>query len=204
VNALFGALLLATQLQSVPMVRDRETRVEPVCGLALRRVSPSPAPVESGVLLSFSEASSPRPVAIKLNRLTWFEPADDLEHELAIRFADGNQMTAGRAARGHALAFLCATRGPFQVECLTHGRVLFTGFILAGDWVTVCVRDGCRFSVLPDGDYSSVFWPAVGRRQSGPTIHVRGRNLTPGVINGYLLKVDEGEVDLQGSVSVPR
>lgn len=196
-GASLGVLLLAAllqsllPLQSLPVVRGQESRVEPVCGLALRRVSNSPAPVESGVLLAFSEDVAPRAVAIKGNRLAWFEPADDLRHDLALRFADGTQVTAGNAARGHALAFLCAAKGPFQVECLTHQRVLFTGFILAGDWVTVCAHEGCRFSALPDGDYASVFWTTTGGKQPGPVIHVRGGVLTPSEVKGYLLKVEE-------------
>lgn len=187
-----GLFLLAI-LQSRPMPQAQESGFQPVCGVALRRVSNSPPPVESGVLLSFSESVSPRPVAIKSNRLAWFEPTDDFRHDLVLRCADGSEMTAGYAARGHALAFLCATTGPFQVECLTHRLVLFTGLILAGDWVTVCVHEGCRFSALPDGDYSSVFWTAIGSKQPGPVIHVRGRVLTPSTINGYLLKLEEAD-----------
>ena len=159
----------------------------------MRRVSNSRAPVESGVLLSFSEGVAPRAVAIKRNRLAWFEPADDLRHDLALRFGDGRKATAGYAARGHALAFLCAARGPFQVECLTHQRVLFTGFVLSGDWVTVCGREGCRFSALPDGDYASMFWTAIGGKQPGPVIHVRRGILTPSEVNGHLLKVEAAD-----------
>jgi hypothetical protein len=188
-----GVLLLTTRLRSFPAAQGPENRAEQVCGLALKRVSKSRAPVESGVLLSFSEGLAPRAVAIKRNRLAWFEPADDLRHDLALRFADGSRMSAGSAARGHALAFLCAARGPFEVECRTHQRVLFTGFILAGDWVTVCGREGCRFSALPDGDYASTFWTAIGGKQPGPVIHVRGGALSPSEANGRRLKVEEAD-----------
>jgi hypothetical protein len=189
-----GVLLLTARLHSGPAAQRPENRAAQVCGLALRRVSNSPAPVESGVLLSFSEGVAPRAVAIKRNRLAWFEPADGLRHDLALRFAGGSKMTAGSAAaRGHALAFLCAARGPFEVECLTHQKILFTGFILAGDWVTVCGREGCRFSALPDGDYASTFWTAIGGKQTGPVIHVRGGVLTPSEANGHLLKVEEAD-----------
>lgn len=162
----------------------------PICGLALRRISPSPSPVESQTLFSFSEPHE-RHVAVKFGRLVWFEPADDLEHDLALQLAGGIRSTAGYCARGHAVAFFCAAEGPFQVECLTHRRILFTGFVLDGDWVTTCDSRGCRFDVLPDGDYSSVFWTSSGKRGQGPVIHVRDRVFLPGAINGYLLKHEE-------------
>lgn len=187
-----GVFLLFSLLPTRPPAPVDANRSRSTCGLALRRISPSPPPVESQTLFSFSEAHEGH-IAVKFRRLVWFEPDDDLEHDLALRLAGGTRLTAGYSARGHAVAFLCSTEGPFQVECLTHQRTLFTGFVLDGDWITTCDSHGCRFDVLPDGDYSSSFWTSSGKREKGPVIHFRDHVFRPGAINGYVLR--EGETD---------
>ncbi len=139
----------------------------------------------------FAESAAPRAVALKCNRLAWFEPTDELSHDLALRLSGGNRSSAGYSARGHAVAFLCDREGPFQVQCLTHGKILFTGFILDGDWVTICDDHGCPFAVLPDGEYASTFWTSAGHKRSGPVVHVSHRRISPPAIEGYELEVED-------------
>jgi hypothetical protein len=185
-----GFFLLATLLRSLTWTANAEIHGVPTCGLALRRISPSPGPIESGTLLLFAE-SAPRTAALKRNRLAWFEPTDELSHDLAFRLSGGNRSSAGYSARGHAVAFLCDREGPFQLECLTHGKILFTGFVLDGDWVTICDDEGCRFAVLPDGEYASTFWTSAGQKRPGPVVHVSHRKISPPAIEGYELKLED-------------
>jgi hypothetical protein len=185
-----GLFVLANLLRSLPWAANAEIHSAPICGLALKRISPSPRPIESATLLVFAE-SAPRAIALKCNRLAWFEPTDELSHDLALRLSGAIRSSAGYCARGHAVAFFCDREGPFEVECLTHGKILFTGFILDGDWVTICGDHGCLFAVLPDGDYASTFWTSVGQRRPGPVVHASHRVISPSTIEGYEIKVED-------------
>jgi hypothetical protein len=77
------------------------------------------------------------------------------------------------------------------VECITHGKILFTGFILEGDWVTICDDHGCQFAALPDGEYASTFWTSAGQKHSGPVVHASHRKISPSTIEGYELKMED-------------
>ena len=79
-----GFFVLATLLPSLPWIPNADSHHVPICGLALKQTSPSPRPIESGMLLVFAE-SAPRAVALKRNRLVWFEPTDELSHDLTLQ-----------------------------------------------------------------------------------------------------------------------